>query len=182
MIRVLGNSSERVPIKDLNDCIYYKQLKEYSDQEFESSNDLRKAINSGKIVKLEQTVSSRGSADSQGTLQTGSNSALNVNDLKSVLREMFPKGNGGMSGDDVRGAIRDMAPLIVDMVRQEVSKIQVQGPGPDQKKQSDFVGPEYIPTVSTEGMVSNIEAKEQTVSGNDANEALEALRKLQGIK
>ena len=178
MIRVLGNSSERVPIKDLNDCIYYKQLKEYSDQEYESSNDLKQAIASGKIVKLEQANSLRGS----GQGQIGSSSGLSVNDLKTVLREMLPKGDGGASGDDVRGAIRDMAPMIVDMVRQEVSKITVQRTGPGPQRDSTFMNPEYVPTVSTEGMISNIEAKQTEKSGSEANEALEALRKLQGIK
>jgi hypothetical protein len=181
MVRVLGNSSERVPLKDLNDCIYYKQLKEYSDQEYASSRDLKRAINDGKIVLLEQNGATRGSADNKGTLQVGSNSGLNAGDLRAILREMLPKDNGGI---DVRDAIRDIAPLIVDMVRQEVSKIQVtQGPvsqGPGQT--SEFVGPEYVPTISTEGMISNIEAKQIEVSGNETNDALEALRKMQGIK
>lgn len=42
MVRILGNSPERVRIKDLNDVIYYKQQKDYSDQEFEGSKDLQK--------------------------------------------------------------------------------------------------------------------------------------------
>ena len=53
MVRVLGNSPERVPIEDLNDIIYYKQLKDYTDQEYEKSRDLKRAINNGKLAIIE---------------------------------------------------------------------------------------------------------------------------------
>jgi len=183
MVRVLGNSSERVPIKDLNDCIYYKQLKEYSDQEYASSSDLKRVINAGKIVLLEQVESPRGSTDTKGTLQVGSNSALSAGDLKSILKEMLPKNNGGISGNDVRDALRDMAPLIVDMVRQEVSKISVSGaPVSETKLTTEFQGPTYVPSIDISGMTSSIQAKETEHSSDGANEALEALRKMQGIQ
>lgn len=54
MVRILGNSPERVKILDLNDVIYYRQQKEYTDQEYESSRDLKKEIEKGRLSLLEQ--------------------------------------------------------------------------------------------------------------------------------
>ena len=42
MVRIMGNSTERVMIEDLGDVIYYKQIKEYTDQEFELSKALQR--------------------------------------------------------------------------------------------------------------------------------------------
>jgi hypothetical protein len=180
MIRVLGNSSERVPIKDLNDCIYYKQQKEYSDTEYASSKDLKKALETGRIVKLEQVPSPRASVDGQGQGNNGSNSSISISDIRAVLREIVPQ--EGMSEDKIRNAMMEFAPLIVSMVRQEFSKISVQGPGATPVQRTEFVGPEYVPTVTTEGMMSSIEAKTSETSDDDTMSALQALKALQGIK
>lgn len=181
MIRVLGNSSERVPIKDLNDCIYYKQQKEYSDTEYASSKDLRKALEAGKIVKLEQVPSPRASVDSQGQYGNNGSSSISISDIRAVLREIVPQ--EGMSEDKIRNALMDFAPLIVNMVRQELSKLSIQGGTtviPMQR--TEFTGPEYVPTVTTEGMISSIEAKTSETSGEDTMNALQALKAMQGIK
>jgi len=180
MIRVLGNSSERVPIKDLNDCIYYKQQKEYSDTEYASSKDLKKALETGRIVKLEQVPSPRASVDSQGN---NGSSSISISDIRDVLREIVPSLQEGMSEDKIRNAMMDFAPLIVSMVRQELSKMSIQGGTtviPMQR--TEFKGPEYVPTVTTEGMVSSIEAKTSETSGEDTMNALQALKAMQGIK
>lgn len=54
MVRVMGNSPERVKILDLSDVIYYRQQKEYTDQEFEGSRDLQKEIRKGRITVVER--------------------------------------------------------------------------------------------------------------------------------
>jgi hypothetical protein len=61
MVWVFGNSHERVPLKDLNDVIYFRQKKQFTDQEFESSKDLQKEIQKGRIIKLEHLPEIKGS-------------------------------------------------------------------------------------------------------------------------
>jgi len=181
MVRILGSSSERVVINDLNDVIYYRQLKEYTDQEFQASRDLQRARQEGRITVLEQTPAPRGSVGSgDAPSPVSSNSGISVTDLRAVLREILPEiGGGSVSGADIKGAVRDIAPMIVEMVRQEVSKISISG-GVRAPVTStpDFRGPEYVPSVSTEGMVGNIEVKSTEVSAAGVGDSLAALRRL----
>ncbi len=183
MIRVLGNSLETVPLDDLNDKVYYKQLKEFTDQEYETSKDLKRAILKGKLALIEQNKSSRGSVETDGS-QVGNNAALNVRDLKLALREVLPEiqNSSGISEDAVKGAVRDIAPLIVDMVRQEVSKLSISGTVATNQqkviKKSKYIDPQYVPTVDTDGMVGNIEAKKRTSSSETVDDSLAALRAL----
>lgn len=177
MVRVLGNSPERVEIKDLSDVIYYKQLKEYTDQEYEKSKDLKREINKGRLAKIEDVPVPRGSVDFQ---VPGKASSIDVRDLKAALREVLPefKGNG-VSEDSLKGAVREIAPLIVDMVRQEVSKITIAGV-PERKPafNNSFIGPEYIPDIKIDGMKDNIKAKERKISTDNIAANLAALKKL----
>ena len=180
MIRVLGNSSERVEVKDLHDVIYYRQLKEYTDQQYEDSKDLKREIGKGRLAKIDEMAAIRGSVDVRAP---GRVSSLEVRDLKAALREVLPefKGNG-VSEDSLKRAVREIAPLIVDMVRQEVSKISITGTKSKPKYSSTFIGPEYIPDVKTEGMKDNIKVKEREVSADDVAANLAALKKLKQNK
>lgn len=175
MVRILGNSSERVEVKDLNDIIYYRQLKEYTDQEYERSKDLKREIQNGRLAKIEELTALRGSVD----IQRNSASSVSAKDLRIALREVLPefKGNGS---EDIKSAVREIAPLIVDMVRQEMSKISITGIKP--KVVSPFIGPEYIPEISTEGMKDSVKPKERKVSADDVADNLAALRKLKKNK
>jgi len=178
MIRILGNSPERVPIEDLDDIIYYKQIKDYTDQEYESSKDFKRAINKGLLAILEHNKSPRGSVETDGNqINNKAAPSLSIRDLKTALREVLPEiqNKSTVSENAVKGAVREIAPLIVDMVRQEISKIALTGTVPV-KKTSKFMGPEYIPDINTEGLVGNINAKERHTSSDNMNDNLAALR------
>lgn len=60
---VYGNSTKRVEIKDLDDCVYYKQQKVFTDAQYERSGDLQREIKSGRLVKLEHRNEGTGSYD-----------------------------------------------------------------------------------------------------------------------
>lgn len=178
MIRVIGNSHERVPILDLKDVVYYKQTKEYTDQEYSYSKDLKREIQGGRLIVLERIQGIRGSEDTRNSpVEKAPGDSVNLNDLRLVLKEILPEFKNGISEDSLKGAIREIAPLIVSMVRQEISSIKttqqvIETPIPG------FQGPEYVPSVSTEGMISNVKAKENKVSADSAEDALSVLRKL----
>jgi hypothetical protein len=177
MIKVMGNSKERVIIEDLNDVIYYKQLKEYTDQEFESSKALKREKLKARIIVLEDNPAVRGSNASTNK------AALNIDDLRLAIREILPELKGTNNSVDIKSAIREMAPLIVDMVRQEISRLPLaqQAVVKEDPVLSQFQEPTYVPTVSTAGMTSNIESKKVEVSGSDTNDAIAALRRLNKI-
>lgn len=55
MIRVIGAVTEIVPLRDLNDQVFYKQEKTYSEAEYDKSNDLKREIKRGRIRVLSRT-------------------------------------------------------------------------------------------------------------------------------
>jgi len=182
MVRVLGNSYERLKINDLQDTIYYKQQKVYTDQEYEGSQDLQREVKKGTITVLERFVNSRNTE--------ASSAQIAIEDIKRAVREELsgnsrdsePKSNNSSS-------INDLLPLLLNSIKQEVSSILsdrvIQGvPAPEyQRKQaSDFIDESYVPTVSTQGMVSNIKTEAREVSGDNVNSNLEALKALKGLK
>jgi len=63
MYHIIGNSPKRVELKDLNDCVYYKQQKVYSDSQYRTSVDLQRAIERKSLIVL------RKSEDSTGTFE-----------------------------------------------------------------------------------------------------------------
>jgi hypothetical protein len=191
MVRVVGNKAGRITISDLSDVIYYRQVKEYTDQEFENSRDLQRELNKGSIVIVEQRKTPKGSSEGSGLPDTVSTPAINVNDIRSVIREMLPELRAPQptqqpvtSNNDVM----QMAPLLISMLREEFSKIpqttiitQNQSTT-KQTTSTPFIGPEYIPDVSTKGMTSNIEATKSNVSSASSEDALAALRKIKKLK
>jgi hypothetical protein len=162
--RIVGNSTERVSIADLHDVIYYKQIKEYTDQEFESSRDLKRELSKGRVALLDSVPTIRSSSieKSQGS------SAISLADLKAAIREILPEMPGN---NNVRGAVMDLAPMIADVVRQEISKVSVSGSVQRSSGVAPstpvFQGPEYVPTINTDGLKSNVEAKTQVSEGVD---------------
>lgn len=180
MVRILGNSPERVQIRDLGDVIYYKQQKDYTDQEFESSRDLKKEIQKGNLTILERSKSPRGSVESGGNgsvsiKQTGP--SVGLEDIKRAVREVLPQ-EQGMS-------LKGLIPTLMDSLRQELSSIVgsrgPSGPSPTVAS-TEFDGPEFVPSIDTSGMISNIEARKREVSGDEMSSNLEALRKLRQTK
>jgi hypothetical protein len=63
MFYVIGNSPKKVELKDLNDCIYYKQQKVYTDSQYESSVDLKRAIERKILIVLKKSEDTTGSFD-----------------------------------------------------------------------------------------------------------------------
>src|SRR4030042_1817456 len=63
MYYVIGNSPKKVDLKDLNDCIYYKQQKVYTDEQFNRSVDLQRAVQRKLLVVLKKSEDKTGSFD-----------------------------------------------------------------------------------------------------------------------
>ena len=170
MLRVLGNSSERVPLPDLKDVVYYQQVKEYTDSEYESSRDLKKELARGRLIIVSQVQAVRGEVVEGRADNIGA-------EIRAAVKEAF----SSVPSTDTRAVVQELAPIVADIVRQEMARITViSGPVKQESVKSEFQGPEYVPTVSAEGMVGNIEAEKKAVSGSETENALNMLKKLQG--
>jgi hypothetical protein len=168
MVKIIGNSAERVPIRDLGDVIYYRQVKEYTDQEWESSKDLKREHQRGRVVILEKYSTARMSSAS-GTPSTG----VSIQDIKQAFKELKEE-NGSL-----RDVMMLLIPAVVDAIKNNMPTTSY---APVQSHQvsnaSSFVGPEFVPTISTKDMVSNIEVSSKQVSSDDLANNLAALRKM----
>jgi hypothetical protein len=178
----MGNSTERVPIKDLGDVIYYKQIKDVTDIELETSKDLNREIKTGRIILLEQNKAPKGSEDTPAHSGAVPNNSLTISNLKAAMREMLPEFKGNGNEVDLKGLV----PLIQDAIRSEMAKLplhqmSVSDGQIGQESGATFKDLTYVPTVNTNGMVSNVSAKETGVSSDSAMDALAALRKLNSI-
>lgn len=180
----MGNSIERVSLPDLKDVVYYKQIKEFSDSEYENSKDLRKEIKSGRLVQLEKVEATR--SLNETVQQSPTNVAsISLTDIKALLKELMPSSS---NSDDIKAAVREIIPIIADMVRQEIAKLPVNQVSigsntivERSKTENSFNDVTYVPNVDTSGLKSKIEAKKTEVSGDSANDALAALRRLNKI-
>ena len=181
MVRVLGNSMERVPIRDLGDVIYYKQSKDYTDEEFESSKDLKREINKGNLIKLSQYKSPRNASDGNG--QSG---GLSMNDVRQAVKEAIaqnPSAAQEPEKESLSDALKGLIPSLIDTMRREISSLAGRmGPAAEARKYKEYVDPKYIPDVSTDGMTSNIKIESKETSGDDISSNLDALRNLQNNK
>jgi hypothetical protein len=179
----MGNSPERRKIKDLGDVIYYKQKKDYTDQEFSDSLDLQREIQAGKILLLERL---------EPIKVTSADTGLKSEDIKSAVADALsrlPKPET-VSIEDIKRLIQEtlgnqsqpenIALLIAETIRRELSGISQLGIPKVTVTEPSFVGSEYVPTVTTENMKSSIKAAEQTTKGDDVSNSLEQLRKLNG--
>lgn len=183
MVRILGNSLERVRIRDLGDVIYYKQEKDYTDQEYESSKDLKKEVKKGNLTILERHKTPRSSAErgGNGSVSIKQNAPkVDLEDIKTAVREVLPQ-EQGMS-------LKGLIPTLVDSLRQEFSSIVgsrgPSGPSPEvpSAKTTEFRDPSFIPSIDTSGMKSSITVDKREASGGDTASSLEALRKLRKKK
>jgi len=178
MVRVLGASYERIEIKDLGDVIYYQQQKEYTDQQFRSSKDLKKELDSGRIIKIKE-ISAPSVSISEDVVYTPAQTSIStpsipftLSDIKSVVSDSLKS---------VKDLIGTLGPVIAEAVKQEIARIPsitVSSSSMDVSKKSDFIGPEYIPNISTDGMKASIEIKEKSSSGDSILDNVEALRRL----
>ena len=181
MWRIIGSSPERVRIPDMGDVIYYRQMKDYSDQDYDSSRDLQRAIQRGALTVMEHTATPKSISGSQTApmYTVMKDTHVDMEAIKQAIRDAMPENKS------IGDSLRDMIPSIVNMVRQEISSaIMTMRPAergaiaPQAVQEPEFVGPEYVPTVTTEGMTSNINIEAKESSGSDVASNLGLLRKL----
>lgn len=116
MVRVIGNSIERVILNDISDVIYYRQQKEYTDQEFARSRDLDRAIKSGKLIKIEVLQPPRSNAEVVGVKEPVKAESLSQEfqdvkqTIRDILKEVKPDNSvqGTISINDVRGVVTEV--------------------------------------------------------------------------
>lgn len=181
MVRILGNSTERVPIHDLGDVIYYKQTKDYTDQEFEKSKDIKREITKGRLIILDKFKTPRNPVndDSGSKVTINQHTSVDLETIKKAVKEVLPE--AASSPKSAMDVIKEAIPMLISTVRQEMSSLISVGPKVSASS-SNYQGPEYVPDISTDGMISHVKPEEKEVDGSDTASTLEALRRLKKSK
>lgn len=99
MIIVLGNSPKKVDLKDIGDCVYYKQQKVFSSSQYERSSDLKSAVEKGSLIKLKEVEERTGTYDMSSvsisqhptSLETKSDSKLKEDKSEKLLEYLIKK-------------------------------------------------------------------------------------------
>lgn len=183
MVRILGNSPERIRIHDLGDVIYYKQRKQYTDEEFESSKDLQKALKKGIVTKLDSFSMPRGSDEDSNSdiIMKTQASAVNLEDIKRAVRDALPE-----STTSIAETFKQALPELLTAVRNEISSIISNIPASrisNPELHKGFRGPEYVPDINTSNMISSIKPEERSVEEKESiSDSLAALRKIKSNK
>jgi hypothetical protein len=208
VVRVIGNSIERVILNDISDVIYYRQQKEYTDQEFARSRDLDREIKSGKLIKIEAVQSPRNNAEVVGIQKFDEDKTQEFQDVKQtirdILKEVKPDNSvqGTISINDVRGVVTEVlaekmkVTVTSDEIKKAVTEVlsefkrdlanygvsQSYGggfrPAEAAKPIESFVGPEYIPTINTSDMKSSVKGEERVSKDSNVSGSLDALKRL----
>ena len=185
MVWVFGNSNERVLLKDLNDVIYFRQKKQYTDQEFDSSKDLQREIKNGRIVKLEHKPEIKASLPDNIQAEQPPAPKIDLQDIRRIVTEIVKEHKPEEL--DIKSLMMGMIPLIANTIQEEISKIPAQqvyvsGPGASTTSKSAYQDPAYVPDISSEGFKSNIQIEDTKVEGGGISGSLEALKKLNRSK
>jgi len=206
MVWVFGNSSERINIKDLNDVLYFRQKKQYTDQEFASSKDLQREIKAGRIVKLEHSPDIKVALPDNIMLQqTTVTSKVDTQEIRRVIAEALGEQKPASPQLDIKeimqavtavvkehktesldipSLVTSLIPIIAETVRQEIAKMPNQtvyvqsGQQAGTSSQSKFQDLAYVPDISSDGMKSSISVKDKTVESSSVSGGLEALKRL----
>jgi hypothetical protein len=204
MIKVRCEDPETISLPELNDFIYYKQVKTFSEQDYNKCLSLQAAVSKGRVIVLER----REEKNSNHGIPIPSNVApADTSVLFDYLKSLESK------IDQLKTS--DGSTALIDQLNQKIDALEkkLQGPVPQgdsgiketAKKLEEILGkfsniagksdvekkelvseiPEeiYVPNVKVEDGNSHISLKMRTIEKSDSiNEASEALRKLKDKK
>lgn len=96
MITVRGESPETVQLEDLNDFIYYKQVKTFSEEEYKKSNSLQRAISKGSVLVLKRVDERFSGYEAPNSIagspaNAPSSSSADINPLIDMLKSIESK-------------------------------------------------------------------------------------------
>jgi hypothetical protein len=122
MLTVKGESPETVQLPDLNDFIYYKQVKTFSEEEYKKSNSLQRAISKGSVIVLKRVDERFSSFEIPKSIDGSSEGSSDTNALMDLLKSI--ESRIGSSSQQDSGASLD---ILLQKIEALESKLQNTG-------------------------------------------------------
>jgi hypothetical protein len=200
MIKVRCEIPETIPLLELNDFIYYKQEKTFSEFEYNKCLSLQRAICVGAVIVLERKEEKNSNYGVPTSVNTGSTDLSVLFDYLKSLESKI---------DQLKTS--DGSTVLIDQLTQKIDALEkkLQGPVPQDnsgitetaRKLEEILGkftgianksdvekkeliseiPEeiYVPNIKVEDGNSHINLKIRTIEkSDDINSASEALKRL----
>lgn len=125
MITVRGENPETVPLPELQDFIYYKQVKTFSEEEYKKSNSLKIAISKGNVIVLKRVDEKFSNFEIPNAIKdkTANKEPSDLNPLFDLLKNLESKIEQSNSSNNS---------LIIDTLIQKIDALEkkLQGPVP----------------------------------------------------
>jgi len=121
MITVRGEDPETVQLPDLQDFIYYKQVKTFSEAEYKKSNCLQRSISKGSVIVLKRVDEKFSNYEVPRDAQVKESSDSSLNPLIDLLKNLESKlDQSGTTSNN----------LMVDLLVQKIEALEkkIQGP------------------------------------------------------
>lgn len=200
MFKVRCEIPETIPLPELNDFIYYKQIKTFSEQDYNKCLSLQRAISKGNIAILERHEEKNanfGVPTSSGTaptdlsvlfeylksleskidqLKTSDGSTALIDQLTSKIDALEKKLQGPVPQDN--SGIKETAQKLEEILG-KFSGIANKSDVEKKELVSEVPEEIYVPSIKVEDGNSHISLKMRTIEkSDDIDNASEALRKL----
>jgi hypothetical protein len=202
MIRVRNEIPDRIPLPELNDCIYYKQEKTFSDEEYSKCLSLQRAIAKGTILVFDRQSEKNASYGSIPSGIPNNKSSTDVSVLFEYIKSLESKIDLLKTSDG--------STILADQLMQKIDALEKRLQGPvaqddagikeTARKLEELLGkfsgianksdvekkelvsevPEeiYVPNIKVEDGNSHINLKIRTIEKtDDISSASEALKK-----
>lgn len=174
MIKVIGNSPQKITISDLQEVIYYKQVKIFSEDEYKGSKDLQRKIQQGLLTVLEESKEQRSSYIPPTSVRviTSSQERRDVQDLVGYIKSLedkLDKIQQASPAPENKSVDNDKLDLLLNKIHQLEEKLNNGQPGSDPQTQPQ----------DNSGVMEAISKLEQKISSNvEVNALIQKLEKL----
>jgi hypothetical protein len=125
MFLVIGNTPQRVELKDLGDYIYYKQQKVFTEAQYSRSQDLQREIQKGSLTILKRTEEKSGSFEVPSVTYTNvppkENSGVDSSKL-DVLLERIQSLELAINTNSK--APKEVQPDVVGILSEKISRLE----------------------------------------------------------
>jgi hypothetical protein len=165
MITVRGENPETVPLPELQDFIYYKQVKTFSEDEYKKSNSLKTAISKGSVIVLKRVNEKFSNFEvPEGLKDTAINKdSSDLNPLFDLLKNLESKIDQSNTSNNSN--------ITIDLLVQKIDALEKKLQGPVPSDNSALLD-----------TIHKLEEKVNQTTNNPAFQKLEeVLLKLSGI-
>lgn len=177
MIKVIGNSPQKITIPDIQEVIYYKQVKIFSEDEYKGSKDLQRKIQQGLLTIVDKSKEQRSSFIPPTSVRvvTSGQEKNDVEDLMTYIKSLESKLDNLQKGSpppENKSVDNDKLDLLLNKIYELEKKL-------NEKQSQAGAQPQPAQTQDSASIMQAISNLEKKINSNvEANALIQKLEKL----